>query len=48
MSYVDVWKEEISKMSDLNLANIITGDSYGRYKEMLRDEAIARILMRLK
>ncbi len=47
MTLQQKYKQEIGKMSDLRLGNEIVKYSGGSYREMLRDEAIARILNRL-
>ncbi len=40
------WVKEIKELSDRQLANRIIRYSHGSYLEMVRDEAIARILLR--
>jgi len=42
------WKKEIEDMSDSTLAKTLANKLSGTYREMLIDEALARIVMRLK
>ncbi len=42
------WRKEIENMSDSTLAKTLAKKDSGNYREMLIDEALARIVMRLK
>jgi len=42
---IEEWKHEIQGLSDLDLADKLSNDSSnGEYKQMLRDEALSRIV----